>query len=361
MEVVRRTRLPAALATLAVVGAIALARPAGLLAGDPPWNPPACPPDATTLPVADGTWFSMDAILDSGGGLSSQRLTLGDGSGMTRGMDLPPESFASGPVGGRVLVGADDGSRSWLRLVDVGAGCAVDLGREASVIRGAITSPDGTATFEHHVNRASRADEGIWSRPAGGGSARLVLAPPAADPRFGRTWSTTLDWADDGRLVVASCGAEACRIRLLDPSTGRVEQVGGTGALIGVAAGRVIAYDACMGFPCPIIAVDVPSGRRTTLAEGWGPAVLGGPRGRTLAYQGNHGLAGLDASTGVPVAVPDAGGTSPVGRSTAATSGAELAPGSVLLAPDGHLGRPDLGRRLDLSTNTIARLPENLR
>ena len=359
MEVVRRTRLPAALATIAVVGAIALARPAGLHAGDPPWTPPPCPQDAASAPPpAMGTWFSMDPVLNPSGVLAGQRLSLGDASGAARRLDLPAESFASGPEGGHVLVGDDDGSRSRLRLVDVAAGCAADLGQEASVIRSAILSRDGLTSWEHRVNRTTRRDEGIWRRAVAAGPAQLVLSAPASDARFGTTWTTTLDWADDGRLAVASCGASACRVRLLDPSTGRVETVAGTGALIGVAAGRVIAYDTCTGLPCPILAVDIASGRRTTLADAWGSAALGGDQGRTLAYESDRGLAALDAGTGAPIAVPDAGDSSPVFGGSAATSGVELPAGSLLLAPRGHLGRVAPGRRLDLTTDTIVRLPE---
>ena len=359
MEVVRRTRLPAALATLAVVGAIGFTRPVGLHAGDQLWTPPPCPVDSGIAPpAAPGTWFSLDPVLGASGILAGQRLSLGDPASTLPRLDLPAESFASGPVGGRVLVGDDDGSRSRLRLVDVDDGCAVDLGQEASVIRGAILSPDGQSTWEHRVTRTGRRDEGVWRRPTTGGPAQQVLPPAPADARFGLTWTTTLDWADDGRLVVASCGESACRVRLLDPVSDRVDEVDGTGPLVGVAANRVIAFDVCAGLPCPIVAIDLASRRATTLAESWSLATLGGPRGRTLAYESDHGLAAVDAGTGLPIAVPDAGAAVPVRRGSAATSGAELPFGSLLLAPDGHLGGPDLGRRLDPLTSTVVPLPE---
>jgi hypothetical protein len=53
-------------------------------------------------------------------------------------------SRSPGPVAGRLLVGDDDGTRSRLRVIDVAAGCAIELGREADVVRSGVlgrTSP----------------------------------------------------------------------------------------------------------------------------------------------------------------------------------------------------------------------------
>ena len=359
MEVVRRTRLPATVAALVAVGAVGLAHPAGMHAGDPPWLPPSCPPPvraATSTTV--GAWFSLDPVLDDGGTLAGRRLTVGDAAGTVRRLDLPPESFASGPVGGRVLVGDDDGARSRLRLVDLGADCAIELGEEAAVVRGAVLAKDGRTAWEHRVARTTRVDLGISVRQVAGGDGRPVLPGVAADARYGPTFETTLDWADDGRLVVASCGVMACRTRVLDPVSGRVAQAGGTGEVIGVAAGRVIARAACPGLPCPIVAIDLASGRRTTLAEGHGFAALGGARGRTLVYEAAGGLRAVDAVTGIPVALQDISGAVPVRGGSAATSGADLPPGWLLLAPGGHLTGPAGSRALDPTAATIARLPE---
>jgi hypothetical protein len=359
MEVVRRTRLPATVAALVAAGAVGIAHPAGMQAGDPPWLPPSCPPPVSAAPSATvGAWFSLDPVLDAGGTLVGRRLAIGDAGGTIRRLDLPPESFASGPVGGRVLVGDDDGVRSRLRLVDPGAGCAAELGEEAAVVRGAILARDGRSAWEHRVERTSRADLGVWVREVAGGGARPVLPGLAPDARYGPTFETTLDWADDGRLVAATCGVIACRVRVLDPAGGRVEQAGETGEVIGVAGDRVIARAACLGLPCPIVAVELGTGRRTTLAEGRGFAALGGARGRTLVYEAADGLAAMDAPTGRPVALPDAGGAVPVRGGSAATSGADLPPGWMLLAPGGQLSGPASGRGLDVDTATLARLPE---
>jgi hypothetical protein len=359
MEHARRVRLLAPLAAAVVIGAVALTRPADLRAGDPPWDPPPCPPGDDRRAEAPVAWFSLDPQLDATGTLTGQRLTLGtiDGS-MVRAIDLPPESFATGPVGGRILVGDDDGTRSRLRFVDVAAGCAADLGIETSVVRSAILSPDGRTAWEHRVDRASRADLGVWRRSPAAGATSRVLPPLPDDPRFGPTFSTELGLADDGRLTVASCGELACRLRVLDPRAGRVRATEGTGPLIGLAGDRVIAWAPCHGFPCRIDAVDLRSGRRSVVVEGAGLAALGGPGGRALAYETASGaLAVLDLPTmrEIPVTATDA---LPVRPGSGARGGADVPPGWVLVAPGGHVSGPATTRRLDVATGDVRELVE---
>src|SRR5450759_4222009 len=131
MEHVRRIPVLAPIATILVVGALALTRPAMLRAADPPWAPPPCPPGIAAASGGGAAWFSLDPDLDPEGSVAGQRLTLGDlAGGPARRLDLPPESFASGPVAGRILVGDDDGRMSRLRVVDVAAGCVTEIGQE---------------------------------------------------------------------------------------------------------------------------------------------------------------------------------------------------------------------------------------
>jgi len=140
-------------------------------------------------------WFRLDALMDAAGTLTGQRLTVGRLGAGGRTIDLPPESFATGPWDGRVLIGADDGARSRLSLVDVGAACATVLAEENAVVRAALVTPDGSAVVEHRVDRATRADLGVWRVPIDGGRSRRVVAGLTADARYGRTFSTELRWA----------------------------------------------------------------------------------------------------------------------------------------------------------------------
>ena len=140
--------------------------------------------------------------------------------------------------------------------------------------------------FEFRVDRASRADLGVWRRSVSPAAepARLV-GPIPVDARFGRTWSTSLAWSDDGRrLASQSCAELACRTRLIDPQTGATTTVAGIdqGRMVGVADGRLVTYLACRGLPCPIVAVDIATGARQILTTNGGQAVLvrteAGPR-----------------------------------------------------------------------------------
>ena len=223
MEVLRFARALVPLAAIALLGPTGVARPPVLETADPPWDPPACRAAVAARPPSGGVaWFRMDAVLDAAGTLTGQRLTLGVVGGRARLLALPPESFASGPVEGVVLVGDDDGSRSRMRAIDPAGGCASTIAVEASVIRSAVLDTDLGATFEHRVDRATRADLGVWRRATRGGTAVRLLPGLAPDARHGRTFSTDLRWASDGRLAVASCGEVACRTRIVDTATGRV-------------------------------------------------------------------------------------------------------------------------------------------
>jgi outer membrane protein assembly factor BamB len=299
----------------------------------------------------------MDPVLDGTGSLAGQRLTLGVTGGQVRQLDLAPESSASGPTRGVVLVTEDDGSESRLRLLDAARGCERVLAAERSVIRGALLSPDGSGTWEHRVNRVTRADEGVWHRPLPGGTARRVLPGLPADGRFGPTFGTELGWLSDGRLGVAACGEVACRVRVVDPLTGRSVAFDGTGALLGVHGDTAVAQEACHGLPCGIVAVDLRTGRHSTLVDVAGPAVVSDG---TLVFATSSGaLRTLDLESGRRTTVAGDAGLLPVRRTSAATSGAATPAGSVLVAPGGRLERPSGGLQLDPVSGTSVQIGEN--
>jgi hypothetical protein len=232
----------------------------------------------------DPAWFDLRPVLDDAGALSGQRLTVGSAATTSTGtFDLPAESFAAGPFGSTVLVGTDDGVRSVLDLIDAAAGCRRTLDSSSTVIRRATIDPNRGGVIEMRLARADRADLGIWFSPFDDGrSARRILAPIDADARFGRTWTTEFGWDLSGRrLAVQSCGEAACRTRVLagdDGSSVMLDQPD-LGLLIGMDGDRVITYGACRGLPCPLIAVDLSTGRRQVLVEAAGLATLVGTTG----------------------------------------------------------------------------------
>jgi hypothetical protein len=342
---------------LVAFGAVGLLASASAGAIDPPWDPPECGGNAgssaaATLPQPGGpdrlageAWFRLDPTLDSTGTLDGQRLELGRHGARARHVALPSESFAAGPFGRLVLVGADDGRVSTLRAIDVAASCARLIAREQNVIRRAVIDPTGVDVYEFRVDRATRADLGIWRRPLAGGPASRVLAASPDDARFGRTFSTELGWSLEGdELAVQQCGYTSCRTRLLEPRTGRVTTIARPelGELVGVAGERVVVYAACHGLPCPILSVDPSNGRRTVIAEAAGLARLvpteDGPR---VVHEDGNGtdrhlrsvdLAGSSAVS-IPVAADD---LRLVPASARASAGTRIPTGWVLLAPDGR-------------------------
>jgi hypothetical protein len=249
-------------------------------------------------------------------------------------MDLPAESFATGPRGGLVLVGADDGSRSRLSLVDPAAGCATVIADENAVIRSALVAPDGSAVLEHRVARTTRADLGIWRRPLDGGRATRELPAVPFDARDGRTFSTELRWTDDGSLAVTSCGILTCRTRLVAQAGGGVTAIGPTGGVVGISStGSVIAYAPCGGLPCPILEHDRRGGVRMLVTDA-GRASMAGDQ---LVFEHRRGgLRVLDLGGGSERPVEGPEGLVPEQRGSRSTSGAEITDGALLLTRDGR-------------------------
>ena len=339
------------------LGAVALIASTTLGAGTRPWGPRACagpPGDAVAAarqpaPAAPAdmrreAWFRLDPVLDGEGALRGERLAAGIGGARSEPTaDLPPESFASGPFGGIVLVGSDDGFASRLQAFDVAEGCTWSVATERDVIRRATVDPAAATIYETRVDRTSRADLGVWQRPLDGGPARRILDPLPADARFGQTFSTEFTWAADGeRLAIQSCGEVACRTRIVarDGSPAGDLEAPDLGVLVGFAGDRAVTYGACRGWPCPIVSVDVRTGARFTLDTSGGQAVVAatseGARlvletqratGRNLRSLSLDGAAASDLGP-----IPDGLGLGlGPGRSAAAT---RLPDGWILLAPD---------------------------
>ena len=261
-------------------------------------------PAVWTAPASrvSAAWFRLDPLLDPTGTLAGQRLTAGRG-GARWTADLPPESFASGPSRGGVLVGDDDGHRSRLRVLDAARGCWTMIATEAAVIRSAVRTSDG-GVVRAPCGPGTRADLGVWRRDLASGRPDAVRVLPglAPDLALGPTFATDLQLAGDGRLVVASCAERACRTRVLDPVTGGVAEVDGPGPVAGVAGSRLVAVAPCDGLPCRLEAVDLATGRvPPDLDEVDGPAVVAPGAPPLVVVADDRGLGGAWPS---PIAAP---------------------------------------------------------
>ena len=338
MESMRWIRGMVPLATMALLVTGVALRPTVLQAAAGPWPPSPCssaPPPGPGAPA----WYRIDALLDGRGSFAGQRLHLGLGGSDGSSMDLPPESFATGPVNGLVLVGADDGTRSRLALIDASSGCETWSASNEDVIRSALLAPDGRSVAEHRVERSTRSDRGVWMRPLDGGPVRQVAQALEVDDAYGPTFTTELRWAPDGRLVVTSCGELACRTRIVNIDTGRTTAIARTGPVIGVPDdGGVVAYGVCPGLPCAVIRFGEDGGIRMVVPAA-GRAALAGDG---LVYETNGaGLAAVDLHTGRSNPIAGGAGLVPVRDGSGATAGAEHPADTVLAAPAGRLDGDD--------------------
>jgi hypothetical protein len=361
MESTRWPRIVAA-GIAVVAGAVCLGRPvvAGVAAA-PAWDPPPCAARVASPPSSDaGAWYRLDPALDGTGSLAGRHLQLGTAGDATRRMALVAESFASGPVGGLVLVGEDDGTRSRLRLLDPGRGCAVAVADETAVVRSALLASDGSAVLEHRVDRASRVDLGVWRRPLDGAAPARLLPGIAADDPVGRVFTTDLRIAADGRLVVSSCGLASCVVRVLDPDGRTVVTIRDTGPAVGVSRGEVVVRTACGGYPCAVEAVDLASGRHRALVDAAYAAELTGSADATLVIETGDGeVASVDVATGRRDAA-GLGSGAPLPHGSIATSGAETPRGSLAIAPGGRASAGGV-RALDPAAGTSPGLEEIVR
>lgn len=341
------------------LGAVGIIASTALGVGSRPWTPIACPgsPDDRVAAARDagppgfkemrGTpWFGLDPSLDADGALRGQRLALSlDGERTARTLDLAAESFAAGPFGRIILTGSDDGRASRLQAIDVAGACAWAIADEAAVIRRATIDPAGAVIYEMRVDRASRADLGIWRRAMDGRTPAVrVLAPIADDGHFGRTFATEFTWDLAGdRLAVQSCGESACRTRVIAPRSGTSAFLDAPdlGPVVGFDGDRLVTYGSCRGLPCPIIATDLGTRVRRVLAEAAGSAVVvATPDGGRLVHETGVGSSRILRSIAL-----DGGQTMDLGAipddlrllapPVQAASGTRLPAAWILLAPEG--------------------------
>ena len=274
-------------------------------AGRGPWAPPPCgdgtsalaavasvPAPTSPMDLARQPWFRLDPIINRAGELEGQRVALGlDGVRSVRTIALPAESFVAGPFGRVVLAGGDDGATSHLQAIDVAAGCSWAIADESAVVRRATMDAAGLNVYEMRVDRASRADLGIWQRPVDPSRPPTrILEPIAPDERFGPTFTTEFAWDLTGELLaVQSCGEAACRTRVIDPADGgSVEAIAepDLGTLVALDGTTLVTYGACPGLPCPVVAIDLRTRARQTLAEAAAVAVaVTTPDGPRLVHE----------------------------------------------------------------------------
>jgi hypothetical protein len=309
-------------------------------------------PVGAAAALRDAAWYRLDPILDEAGSLSGQLFMAGRlGETGDVELTLAAESFAAGPVGGHVLVGTDDGARSRVESIDIAGRCARLIHEGPELIRRAILDPARPRMFEFRLDRGTRSDLGVWSRPLDGSPPTLVVAPLAPNARIGRIFTTSLSTsADGGRLIVQSCGESACLTRILDVATGILATIDDehVGEVLGLTADRLIAYGGCLGLPCRVLARDLRTGADTELAGEAGLArLVASSAGPALVFE-DYRAGGISRVVGVDGTVRRAIDQRDetvrlIPSPERALAGIELPAGWVAFADRGRPGGPQRG------------------
>ena len=298
-------------------------------------------------------WYQLDEQTDSRGALTGYTLRHGLLGVRARGSrQLPPESFVAGPFGGALVYGLDDGAASEVHLLDTSSGCETVVARSAHLVRRASLDPARTHLYYHLRERRTRGDLGVWRHKLGNVGLGEQILPALGDAprrsRFGPTFSTEFAWSADGSaLAVQSCAAFECRTRVVEPATGLTStyDAPGQGELLAVTGGHLVTYAACAGLPCPVQAIDRRSGRARVLVGAAGAAIVVQDRDQhLLVYESaasGHGyeVAALNVVSGGARVVHRAPSAELrlLPRPSRALAAASLAPGWVLLSPEGRL------------------------
>jgi len=299
-----------------------------------------------------GSWWTSVERLDAAGTLLGRRLAVGASTDTTAGgLDLPAESSISGPVGGLIVVTADDGSRSTVRVVSTVAGCGLVIHETDAVVRTAILNRHDRSVLAHLVDRATRADLGTWrlAIAAGGAAEARLVAPPLGDlaRSVGTVWGTglVLD-AQGAHLAVQSCTDLGCLTRVFDlrhPGAAAVVIKGAAeGPMLGFAGETLVTWAACPGYPCAILAWDPATSRSRTLLTAATAAAMTSDGRRLVAVQS-------DAATSQPIELdPSSGrlshlrglapGLRPLINGANATTGLEVAANEVAIGTPGAAG-----------------------
>ncbi|HLX33926.1 MAG TPA: hypothetical protein VKR30_01640 [Candidatus Limnocylindrales bacterium] len=172
----------------------------------------------------------------------------------------------------------------------------------------------------------------------------LVLGAQTAARAMGLVYGSAL--ALDARsthLAVQSCTDLACVTRVFDlthaGSEPRILRAPEQGRLLGFAGSELVTWQACVGYPCPILAWNVGTDRARRLTENATAAALTGNGRRVVASVGDASGAAMveiDIATGRLVRLRGlAAGARPLANSPTAVLGLEVAADQVAIAVPG--------------------------
>jgi hypothetical protein len=265
--------VPLLIAALAVAVPAAAPAPAGVV---PPCSPLGS--GAAAIEIAPAS-VQVVSLLNRLGEQTGRRMTVQPIRGAQLSVDLPVDSFVAEPAGGWLLYGIPGRAGSEVRAINLDTGCDSRLAQIAAVARAAVLDATATGVYVHAVEQVGRADRGVTRIDLATGAHAQAVPPfvPVAD--FGPVFATRLAWDIAGSaLVVQSCGARTCVMRLLDTASGaQLTYAQPHGALIAATDERIYAFAAGHDRPAPVLSIDRASGTVAVVAEEVYEAVLADP------------------------------------------------------------------------------------
>lgn len=197
--------------------------------------------------------------------------------------------FAAGPFDGQVLYGYFDGTTSTLRAVSAEDGEDRLILEIDEVLHQAILDPGTDAFYYLALDPATRGELGIFRGTVRGGETEQ-LVPPRFSPDATQIASKLFLTPDASRLVSHDCRDDECRLRayaaangdlIFDVAAPASDAFGITDSEVILSGASVSVGDGCPQVPCAAVAFDLGSGRKRTLGNVCGAAMVvaaaGGP------------------------------------------------------------------------------------
>lgn len=222
-----------------------------------------------TSPTAEANFLGRGTV-DDQGILTGYVLSVQIEDGSETKTSLPVESIFAGQFGALLMYSFDtDKTGSEVHAIDVRTGCDLLIVEPADVVRAITVDPSGENIYVKTVSRDTRQDLGIWRYKINGEKGEVLAHPmPATD--YGPPWYTTLGWSSDGQsLVIDACGLAACATRILDLTTGNVDDyLDLHGQMIGVNDRELFAFADTDHRPSDVLAISRADGAEKIIVGG---------------------------------------------------------------------------------------------
>lgn len=170
-----------------------------------------------------------------------------------------------------VAFGYFDGGRLRVESVDADSGESKVIFESERPVHNAVVSRDRSTLYAVLLDTLARTEAGVWAFDLASGDTEGQMLLPATrfDPEKGGLIEELYLTPDGSSLVVRDCYRE-CRVRVVDLANRKVRTLAqklpaGTSAY-GVTNQKIV-FDANCELPCPLLALDLGTGRQSPV--GW--------------------------------------------------------------------------------------------